>query len=128
MLRASKLIPLLAALTMAGCASEPAAEGSGGATSERPAAAAPASEPPTSDTTATPAPTEETTVQCDAGKAQFAVGQNYTDELTAKAQAATGAKIVRRLVPGQAVTMEFNGERLNIETDAGGVIVSVRCG
>lgn len=130
MLRALNHIPIaLATLTLAGCASQPAAEG--GATSERPAAAAPAGETSTSDSTAAApaqAPAGEATAQCDASKAQSVVGQNYTDALAAQAQAAAGAKTVRRLVPGQAVTMEFNGERLNLETDASSVIVTVRCG
>ena len=132
MLRALNPIPIaLAALTLAGCASQSAAEGGGTATSERPAAAAPAGETSTSDSTAAApgqAPAGETAAQCDASKAQFVVGQNYTDALAAQAQAAAGAKTVRRLVPGQAVTMEFNGERLNLETDASSVIVTVRCG
>jgi hypothetical protein len=35
--------------------------------------------------------------------------------------------MVRVLRPGQAVTMEFNAERLNLEVDATGRIVAARC-
>jgi len=34
----------------------------------------------------------------------------------------------RALKPGQAVTMEFNGARLNLDVDARGRVTSVRCG
>ena len=40
----------------------------------------------------------------------------------------TLGKTVRVLEPGQMVTMEFDGERLNIEVDATKKIVAVRCG
>ena len=65
---------------------------------------------------------------CDAAKAEFAVGQAYSDSLAEQARAAAGAKIVRRLVPGQMVTLEFSGERLNLDTDASGKVAAVRCG
>ena len=44
------------------------------------------------------------------------------------ARADAGAKTVRVLEPDQMVTMEFDGERLNIEVDATKKIVAVRCG
>ncbi|MFC3712366.1 I78 family peptidase inhibitor [Sphingoaurantiacus capsulatus] len=65
---------------------------------------------------------------CDAAKAQFAVGQSYSDSLAEQAREAAGAKMVRKLIPGQVVTMEFNGGRLNLDTDAAGKVSSARCG
>ncbi|GHH60191.1 I78 family peptidase inhibitor [[Pseudomonas] boreopolis] len=65
---------------------------------------------------------------CDATQAQALVGQPLTDEATRQAQQDTQAKHVRVLKPGQAVTMEFDGERLNIEVDADNVVTGVRCG
>lgn len=65
---------------------------------------------------------------CDAAKAQFAVGESYSDALAERARTAAGAASVRRLVPGQVVTMEYNGTRLNLDTDAAGKVTSARCG
>lgn len=65
---------------------------------------------------------------CDAAKAQFAVGESYSDALAERAREAAGAQTVRKLVPGQVITMEFNGTRLNLDTDAAGKVTSARCG
>jgi Peptidase inhibitor I78 family len=126
MLRALGPVPLaLAALALASCAPQPADNTASGQQSA--AATAPADEPVRTDPPAAPATSEESAM-CDAAKAQFAVGQTYSDTLAAEAKAAAGAKVVRQLLPGQAVTMEFRGDRLNLETGEGGRVVSVRCG
>ena len=65
---------------------------------------------------------------CDASQVQGLVGQTYTDAMQAQAKEDAGASDVRVLKPNQAVTMEFIGERLNIELDDKGVISGVRCG
>ena len=81
------------------------------------------------DGTAGQAPAGEApTGMCDATKAQFAVGQTYSETLAERAREAAGAKTVRKLVPGQVITMEFNGTRLNLDTDAAGKVTSARCG
>ena len=49
-------------------------------------------------------------------------------DIPEQARADAGAKTVRVLEPDQMVTMEFDGERLNIEVDATKKIVAVRCG
>lgn len=131
-MRAINRFPLmLAALALASCASPPATESDAPQTGQRSADAVPSSPdtPVSSDAPATSVPTEDPSMpQCDAAKAQFVVGQTYTDALATQAQTAAGAKIVRRLMPGQAVTMEFNDQRLNLETDASGRIIAARCG
>ncbi len=48
--------------------------------------------------------------------------------LPADAAARTGARTVRALRPGQMATMEFRADRLTIQLDAAGVVVSARCG
>ena len=58
-----------------------------------------------------------------AGSAQAA-----SDELVEQARTDAGADAVRTLRPGQAVTLEFNGARLNVEVDEDNRIVSLRCG
>lgn len=65
---------------------------------------------------------------CDAAGAQFAVGQMFNAPLAEQARQGARAETYRRLRPGQIVTMEFNGGRLNIDVDAGERILQVRCG
>ncbi|MCC5086809.1 I78 family peptidase inhibitor [Xanthomonas campestris pv. campestris] len=65
---------------------------------------------------------------CDATQVQSLVGQPLTETASEQARNDAGAKAVRVLKPGQMTTMEFNGERLNLEVDAKNVITSVRCG
>jgi len=38
------------------------------------------------------------------------------------------AKIARALKPGQAVTMEFNAQRVSLVLDSRGIVSAVRCG
>ena len=66
--------------------------------------------------------------QCDASKAQFAVGEPFSDTLLDKAKAAAGASLARRLFEGQAVTMEYRADRLNFVTGKSGNVQTVRCG
>ena len=65
---------------------------------------------------------------CDASQAQGLVGQAAEQALLDQARIDTGAKHLRVLKPNQTVTMEFDGERLNIEVDAKNQITGVRCG
>ena len=65
---------------------------------------------------------------CDASQLQTLVGQKLTDALSEQAREDAKAKSVRVLGPDQMVTMEFNGERLNLEVDANHVVTAVRCG
>ena len=74
-----------------------------------------------------PSPPAETE-RCDAEAARSVVGQVYSAATAEQARAASGATVVRRIEPGQMVTMEFRAGRLNIDTDAGGRITAVRCG
>lgn len=65
---------------------------------------------------------------CDASQVQGLVGQPWTEALQTQAKEDAGANDVRVLKPNQAVTMEFIGERLNIEVDEKGVVSGLRCG
>ena len=85
------------------------------------AASAPAPAPASG---ALPAPV----YQCNADGARFAVGQPLTPQLEAAARVRAGAGIVRVLKPGDAVTMELNGGRLNLDVDARSRVTDVRCG
>lgn len=65
---------------------------------------------------------------CDATQVQSLVGQTYTDAIGGQAQQDASAKQLRVLHPTDVTTMEFLGERLNVEVDAKNVISGLRCG
>lgn len=88
-----------------------------------PMGSAPGSRPGTS-TPAQPAPM----ALCNAQPAQFAVGQSSTASVMESARSRSGALMARVLRPGQMVTKEFDAQRLNLEVDATGRILAVRCG
>lgn len=104
------LLSLAATVLIVGCAAPAPAP------APPPVAAAPVAPPPP------PAPL------CNADGAKFAVGQPFTPQLEAAARARSGALASRVLKPNQAVTMEFNGGRLNIDVDARNRVTGVRCG
>lgn len=97
-------IPLVAAL--AGCAGM----GSGG---------------PGHGNPATPA---QPLQRCDAAAAQWAVGKTNTVQHVEEARRRSGALMARVLRPGQATTLEFNAERLNLLVDATGRFTTASCG
>lgn len=97
----------LALVLLAGCAGTPA-------------------RPPAGDTPSIgPGPKGGT---CNAAPAQSAKGKQPTASMVEQARVASGAAMARVLRDNQAVTMEFNAERLNLVTDASGKITAVRCG
>jgi uncharacterized lipoprotein YajG len=87
-----------------------------------------ASSSPASAPAQAPAARAEPVYQCNADGARFAVGQPLTPQLEAAARVRAGAGIVRALKPGEAVTMELNGGRLNLDVDARNRVTDVRCG
>lgn len=66
--------------------------------------------------------------QCDAAAGQGFVGQPYSETLQSEARAATKSDAVRVIRPGQAVTMDYRIDRLNIELDADDKVAAIRCG
>lgn len=77
----------------------------------------------------TTAPTDTTVPPggCDAGPAEAFKGQSG-DAVAEQARHAAGAATVRVIRPGQAVTMDYRADRLNVELDDAGKVVAVRCG
>jgi Peptidase inhibitor I78 family len=65
---------------------------------------------------------------CNAQGAQFAVGKAPGASVVEQARQRSGAYMARVLRPKQAVTLEFNAQRLNLELDDAGVITRARCG
>ena len=99
------------------------------------APATPAASPPSEASPATPAEpttpatTDDMAAQCDAAAAQSFVGKEATEATVADAQRAAAAKgDVRVIKPGQAVTMDYRADRLNVEVDARNAIVRITCG
>ena len=65
---------------------------------------------------------------CNATKAQGLVGRAANNEQGAEALRLTGATALRWIRPGDAVTMDYRTDRLNIELDSANRIVRVACG
>lgn len=65
---------------------------------------------------------------CSAAGARAVVGKSASGQVVEQARVAAGARMARVLHPGQITTKEFDGERLNLDVDAKGVILAVRCG
>ena len=66
--------------------------------------------------------------ECGASLVQSFVGIRANDALRAEIASRSGARTVRWIEPGMAVTMDFRPDRLNAEMDADGVITVLRCG
>ncbi|HEY4530316.1 MAG TPA: I78 family peptidase inhibitor [Luteimonas sp.] len=65
---------------------------------------------------------------CDAKAASAHVGQMLDEQVAAQAKAAAGARGVRIIRPGMAVTMDYRAGRLNLEVDDQGRIIRASCG
>lgn len=74
-----------------------------------------------------PTPPPQNTA-CEASGAQFAVGQHATPRIVERARLASGSETARTIGPDQAVTMEFNANRLNLDVNEGNIVTNVRCG
>ena len=76
----------------------------------------------------TEAPAPQGDGRCDAAPVQNLVDQRISTELAEKARAKSGAQLLRVIQPNQAVTMDYNSQRLNIEIDEADSIIRVSCG
>lgn len=66
--------------------------------------------------------------QCDASKAQWAVGQAASPDVVDRVVKDSGSRASRVLKPGQPMTMDYREDRVNIHTDDKNVITEVKCG
>jgi hypothetical protein len=117
------LLSALCACSAGGTADEDAVEQEQAIVAAQEAAESAATPPPNGSADAPPP-----ALECDASQVQGLVGQALDEAKAEQARADAGAKHVRILKPGQMVTMEFDGERLNIEVDDKGTITALRCG
>lgn len=89
--------------------------------------------PAANDAAATPAGEPEANMEgmpmgaCDTARVADVMGKQAA-QVREDARARSGARTVRVIGPGQAVTMDYRTDRLNLETDAAGVVTAVRCG
>jgi hypothetical protein len=66
--------------------------------------------------------------RCRAAGAEAELGKTVNEKVADDARYAAGAMRVRVIRPGQAVTMDADPQRLNIEVDETGRIRRLRCG
>ncbi|WP_417492950.1 I78 family peptidase inhibitor [Maricaulis sp.] len=66
---------------------------------------------------------ENTDDPCGAVAREYLIGQPVSE-----VDLDSLARLVRPIHPGQPVTMDFRGERLNLDLDGDGVIVRLWCG
>lgn len=71
---------------------------------------------------------ESPAAQCSTADVQFLLGKTVDERIAQEARRRAHARVVRVLRPGQMATLEFNPARLNLRTDAQGMVVSVDCG
>jgi hypothetical protein len=123
------LSPLLLALAACTAPRDPEAVGAPADAADATAPAEPAPATPAPPAGTTPPPAEPPAMAtCDADAANAFIGQAASADVVEQARAAAGAAVARTLAPGQVVTMEFRGDRLNLMVDEANVVTGVRCG
>lgn len=65
---------------------------------------------------------------CHAEAASWAIGRAATPDVVERARAESRSASVRVIEPGQAVTQDYRGDRLNISVNERGAIVGLKCG
>jgi hypothetical protein len=76
------------------------------------------------DRPATPA----ASAMCDSTRIEGAIGQTFTPALGDTWRTKAGARAVRVIRPGTAVTMDYRPDRLNVTLDEAGRVTALRCG
>ena len=66
--------------------------------------------------------------QCNAEGARWALGREPVADVVERARIESGSATVRVIRPGEAVTMDFRGDRLNLNVNARNAIDAVKCG
>lgn len=102
---------MAAALILAGCAGS-----------------ASTSSAPTRDEAPEPPTMSQPDDACGAQQVQGYVGEAYTEALGERLEQESGAGDVRVKRPGQAHTLEYRADRLDVSVDDVGVIQAVQCG
>lgn len=66
--------------------------------------------------------------ECKAEAAAALIGRAASPEVGSEALRMTGAKGLRWIRPGDAVTMDYRADRLNVKLDDSGKVESFNCG
>lgn len=66
--------------------------------------------------------------RCDATRVQNFVGALGTADLGTSVRQRSGAKVLRWIAPGAAVTMDYRTDRLNIRVDGRNFVTAIDCG
>jgi hypothetical protein len=66
--------------------------------------------------------------QCNAEGARWAIGRGLDDDTTNRILRDTGSRDARVLKPGSVATMDYRGDRINIDLNDRGAITGLRCG
>ncbi len=101
------LTPAIAGLLLVGCA---------GMSSPPPHESAP------------PPPRVEASGECGAARVQDRVGRDYSEALGQSIRDESGAAAMRVIRPGEAVTLDYRPDRLNVRLDDDDVISEIGCG
>jgi outer membrane murein-binding lipoprotein Lpp len=80
------------------------------------------------DKSDTPAKPAEAVHGCTSSAVEHLQGQVASAELLEQARQQAGASTARVITPGSMVTLEYNGQRLNLNVDDQRVITRVSCG
>ena len=75
-----------------------------------------------------PPPGGQVPTQCVAGAGAWAIGRAPTDQVVEQVRMDTLSNTVRVIRPGDAVTMDYRGDRVNIKVNERNAIVGVTCG
>lgn len=65
---------------------------------------------------------------CDATALAPLLGKARSESMAKQALRLSGAKTLRWIAPGMAVTMDYRTDRLNLEVDENGILTRARCG
>lgn len=65
---------------------------------------------------------------CRATKAKPVLGHVVNQHLLEEAMQRAGAQTARTVLPGEASASVYDGTRLNVDVDAGGRAIALRCG
>ncbi len=70
----------------------------------------------------------EPSYRCNADAVQDLIGRTPSSEVGADALARSNSRTLRWIRPGDAVTMDYREDRLNVSLDAQGRIERINCG
>lgn len=73
-------------------------------------------------------PSAQQAGECNAEQIRGVLGQTATTARIKQAQRQANAKVLRVLAPGDAATLDYNPQRLNIDIDESEVIIRLTCG